>query len=61
MKKAPDNDKIRRKAASESSEKQAQKVRQMESRIARLVRDRIDPAVHRRSAPVEIAAWTVPD
>jgi ATPase subunit of ABC transporter with duplicated ATPase domains len=36
MKKAPDNDKIRRKAASESSEKQAQKVRQMESRIARL-------------------------
>jgi len=36
MKKAPDNDKIRRRAASESSEKQAQKVRQMESRIARL-------------------------
>ncbi|WIA98829.1 ABC-F family ATP-binding cassette domain-containing protein [Curtobacterium sp. MCBA15_012] len=36
MKKNPDNDKIRRKAASESSEKQAQKVRQMESRIARL-------------------------
>ncbi|WP_104110865.1 ABC-F family ATP-binding cassette domain-containing protein [Arthrobacter sp. N199823] len=36
MKKAPDNDKIRRKASSESSEKQAQKVRQMESRIARL-------------------------
>ncbi|WP_159574168.1 ABC-F family ATP-binding cassette domain-containing protein [Curtobacterium sp. 18060] len=36
MKKTPDNDKIRRKAASESSEKQAQKVRQMESRIARL-------------------------
>ncbi len=36
MKKAPDNDKIRRKAAMESSEKQAQKVRQMESRIARL-------------------------
>ena len=36
MKKAPDNDKIRRKAAAESSEKQAQKVRQMESRIARL-------------------------
>ncbi|MCK6058208.1 ABC-F family ATP-binding cassette domain-containing protein [Micrococcus luteus] len=36
MRKAPDNDKIRRKAASESSEKQAQKVRQMESRIARL-------------------------
>ncbi len=36
MKKAPDNDKIRRKANSESSEKQASKVRQMESRIARL-------------------------
>ncbi len=36
MKKAPDNDKIRRKASTESSEKQAQKVRQMESRIARL-------------------------
>ncbi len=36
MKKAPDNDKIRRRAMTESSEKQAQKVRQMESRIARL-------------------------
>ena len=36
MRKAPDNDKIRRKASAESSEKQAQKVRQMESRIARL-------------------------
>lgn len=36
IKKAPDNDKLRRNAASESSEKQAQKVRQMESRIARL-------------------------
>ncbi|WP_460800685.1 ABC-F family ATP-binding cassette domain-containing protein [Microbacterium sp. GXF6406] len=36
MKKAPDSDKIRRKASMESSEKQAQKVRQMESRIARL-------------------------
>ncbi|AKV85085.1 heme ABC transporter ATP-binding protein [Microbacterium sp. CGR1] len=36
MKEAPDNDKIRRKASTESSEKQAQKVRQMESRIARL-------------------------
>ena len=36
IKKAPDNDKIRRRAATESSEKQAQKVRQMESRIARL-------------------------
>ena len=36
MKKSPDNDKLRRKANAESSEKQAQKVRQMESRIARL-------------------------
>lgn len=36
MRKAPDNDKIRRRANSESSEKQAAKVRQMESRIARL-------------------------
>ncbi|AQT82285.1 heme ABC transporter ATP-binding protein [Mycolicibacterium litorale] len=36
IRKAPDNDKIRRRAANESSEKQAQKVRQMESRIARL-------------------------
>ncbi len=36
MKKAPDNDKIRRKAQVESSEQQARKVRQMESRIARL-------------------------
>jgi ATPase subunit of ABC transporter with duplicated ATPase domains len=36
MRKSPDNDKIRRKAATESSEKQAQKVRQMESRIAQL-------------------------
>jgi len=40
IKKAPDNDKIRRRAAVESSEKQAQKVRQMESRIARL--DEVD-------------------
>ncbi|MBA8815861.1 ATPase subunit of ABC transporter with duplicated ATPase domains [Microbacterium halimionae] len=40
MKKSPDNDKIRRKASVESSEKQAQKVRQMESRIARL--DEVD-------------------
>ena len=38
---SPDNDKIRRKAAVESSEKQAQKVRQMESRIARL--DEVEP------------------
>ena len=36
MRKNPDNDKIRRQAATESSQKQAQKVRQMESRIARL-------------------------
>lgn len=36
MKKSPDNDKIRRAASTESSEKQAQKVRQMESRINRL-------------------------
>ncbi|PYI69620.1 heme ABC transporter ATP-binding protein [Arthrobacter livingstonensis] len=36
MKKSPDNDKIRRRASMESSEKQGQKVRQMESRIARL-------------------------
>ncbi|GAA1132544.1 ABC-F family ATP-binding cassette domain-containing protein [Citricoccus alkalitolerans] len=36
LRKAPDNDKIRRRASTESSEKQAQKVRQMESRIARL-------------------------
>lgn len=36
MRKSPDNDKIKRRASAESSEKQAQKVRQMESRIARL-------------------------
>lgn len=36
MRKNPDNDKIRRAANTESAEKQAQKVRQMESRIARL-------------------------
>ncbi|GGD09081.1 ABC-F family ATP-binding cassette domain-containing protein [Nocardioides daphniae] len=36
MKKSPDNDKIRRRAQVESSEKQAQKVRQMETRIAQL-------------------------
>ena len=36
IRKSPDNDKIRRRAAAESSEKQAQKVRQMESRIARM-------------------------
>ena len=36
MRKAPDNDKNRRRAQTESSEKQAQKVRQIKSRIARL-------------------------
>ena len=36
MRKSPDNDKIRRAASIDSSEKQARKVRQMESRIARL-------------------------
>ncbi|QKE83113.1 ABC-F family ATP-binding cassette domain-containing protein [Arthrobacter sp. NEB 688] len=36
MRKSPDNDKIRRKAQADSAEKQARKVRQMESRIARL-------------------------
>ncbi|WP_353951590.1 ABC-F family ATP-binding cassette domain-containing protein [Knoellia sp. S7-12] len=36
MKKSPDNDKIRRAASIDSAEKQARKVRQMESRIARL-------------------------
>ncbi|MBO9041180.1 alpha-mannosidase [Curtobacterium flaccumfaciens] len=32
----------------------------VEARIARLVRDRVDPAVLRRSAPVTIEAWEVP-
>ena len=36
IKKSPDNDKLRRRASVESAEKQASKVRQMESRIARL-------------------------
>ena len=36
MRKSPDNDKIRRAASMDSAEKQARKVRQMESRIARL-------------------------
>ncbi|MFW5471400.1 ABC-F family ATP-binding cassette domain-containing protein [Knoellia sp. CPCC 206435] len=36
MRKSPDNDKIRRAASIDSAEKQARKVRQMESRIARL-------------------------
>jgi ATPase subunit of ABC transporter with duplicated ATPase domains len=40
MKKSPDNDKIRRAASIDSAEKQARKVRQMESRIARL--DEVD-------------------
>ncbi len=42
MKKSPDNDKVRRRAQTESSEKQAQKVRQMESRIARLEADAVE-------------------
>ncbi|MCJ1714581.1 glycoside hydrolase family 38 C-terminal domain-containing protein [Curtobacterium sp. VKM Ac-2922] len=33
----------------------------VEARIARLVRDRVDPAVHRRSAPVTVTSWDVPD
>ena len=36
MRKSPDNDKVRRAAQTDSAEKQARKVRQMESRIARL-------------------------
>jgi ATPase subunit of ABC transporter with duplicated ATPase domains len=36
IKKSPDNDKIRRRAQTESAEKQAQKVRQMESRLKRM-------------------------
>ena len=36
VRKSPDNDKIRRAASIDSAEKQARKVRQMESRIARL-------------------------
>jgi ATPase subunit of ABC transporter with duplicated ATPase domains len=36
IRRSPDNDKLRRKASQESAEKQGQKVRQMESRIARL-------------------------
>jgi ATPase subunit of ABC transporter with duplicated ATPase domains len=36
MRKSPDNDKVRRAAQQDSAEKQARKVRQMESRIARL-------------------------
>jgi alpha-mannosidase len=33
----------------------------VEARIARLVRDRVDPNVHRRASPVTIEAWEVPD
>jgi ATPase subunit of ABC transporter with duplicated ATPase domains len=42
MRKSPDNDKVRRRAQTESSEKQAQKVRQMESRIARLESEAVE-------------------
>jgi len=56
MKKAPDNDKIRRKASAESSEKQAQKVRQMESRIARL--DEVDEP--RKEWQLEFTIGTAP-
>lgn len=54
MKKAPDSDKLRRKASTESSEKQAQKVRQMESRIARL--DEVDEPRKEWQLQFEIAA-----
>ncbi|MDN3477534.1 glycoside hydrolase family 38 C-terminal domain-containing protein [Curtobacterium sp. APC 4022] len=33
----------------------------VEARIARLVRDRVDPNVHRRASPVTVEAWQVPD
>jgi alpha-mannosidase len=33
----------------------------VEARIARLVRDRVDPNVHRRASPVTVEAWHVPD
>jgi ATPase subunit of ABC transporter with duplicated ATPase domains len=56
MKKAPDNDKLRRKASAESSEKQAQKVRQMESRIARL--DDVDEP--RKEWQLEFTIGTAP-
>ena len=56
MKKAPDNDKIRRKASVESSEKQGQKVRQMESRIARL--DEVDEP--RKEWQLEFTIGTAP-
>ena len=54
MKKSPDNDKIRRKAQTESSEKQGQKVRQMESRIARL--DEVDEPRKEWTLKFDIAA-----
>lgn len=56
MRKAPDNDKIRRRAATESSEKQAQKVRQMESRIARLA----EVAEPRKEWTLEFAIGSAP-
>lgn len=56
MRKAPDNDKIRRRAATESSEKQAQKVRQMESRIARLA----DVAEPRKEWTLEFTIGSAP-
>ena len=54
MKKSPDSDKIRRRAMTESSEKQAQKVRQMESRIARL--EEVDEPRKEWQLQFEIAA-----
>ena len=54
MKKSPDSDKIRRRAMTESSEKQAQKVRQMESRIARL--EEVDEPRKEWKLQFEIAA-----
>ncbi len=62
MKKSPDNDKIRRKAQAESSEKQAQKVRQMESRIARLdevEEPRKEWTLHFRVAPAPRSSTVV--
>ena len=56
MRKAPDNDNIRRRAATESSEKQAQKVRQMESRIARLA----DVAEPRKEWTLEFTIGSAP-
>ncbi|WP_114854609.1 ABC-F family ATP-binding cassette domain-containing protein [Brachybacterium sp. YJGR34] len=54
MRSSPDNDKIRRRAQSESSEKQARKVRQMESRIARL--EEVDEPRKEWRLQLEIAA-----